>query len=349
MKITVRTKQLKDGRKSLYLDIYHAGKRHTEFLSLYLGKDRKHNAEIKALAEKHRAFREVELANHQYGFLPSFKRKADFLEYFKSQLKKKQPYSIYHSTVRKLEKFAKGKVLFGEVDEKWLASFRDFLLSEPIAQNTAREYFAVVKRILRKAVKDKIIPSNPADNVDSIRQIDIKRDHLSLNEIESLAKTACTKPEVKRAFLFCCFTGLRFSDVSKLTWGDIKEDHIEIRQTKTKDYLYVPLGETARRLLQVHPPNVKFMPDQRVFDLPQRSHTNIILKRWFAEVGVQKNAHFHVSRHSFAVLNISQGAELYTVSQLLGHKNLRTTEIYAKLINEKKKDAVDRLPFVEVS
>lgn len=74
MKITVRTKQLKDGRRSLYLDIYHAGKRHTEFLSLYLGKDRKHNAEIKALAEKHRAFREVELANHQYGFLPSFKR-----------------------------------------------------------------------------------------------------------------------------------------------------------------------------------------------------------------------------------------------------------------------------------
>lgn len=348
MKVTLRSKDLSNGSKSLYLDIYNLGKRRYEFLNLYLAKNKEENRETKSLAEKIRAKREVELANNQYGFLPDYKKKASFTDYFNKVLEKKKKWSIYHSTFKKLNDYSKGKVSFQEIDERWLEGFQEYLLSSGISQNSAREYFSVLKRILKQAVKDKIISNNPADFVSHIKNKDIKRDYLNLDEIKALGKAECKYPEIKKAFLFACFTGLRFSDIKQLKWAFIKKEHIELRQQKTQDFIYIPLSQTAKSIIFSFDKKIINLPDKFVFTLPNRWFTNHILKKWFTDTGINKNAHFHLSRHSFAVMNITQGAQLYTVSKLLGHKNLKTTEIYSKLIDEKKKEAVDNLPFIEV-
>jgi len=351
MRVTIRTKQLSNGLKSIYLDIYHSGKRRYEFLNLYLSKDKEQNKQTKALAEKIRAKRELEFAHNEFGFVAEFKRKANLIEYFQKQNDSKPKWSIYQNTLIKVKEFSKGKVFFQEIDEKWLENFQKFLLSQKISQNTAKEYYSVLKRILKQAVKDKIIPRNPAEFVSNIKAKDVKRDFLTIDEIKLLAKAdfPFTFPDIKRAFLFSCFTGLRFSDVKKLKWKDIKQDHLEIQQQKTKDYIYIPLSKTAKDIITHSNSKIIHLPDSIVFDLPNRWFANHNLKKWFGMVKIEKNAHFHLSRHTFAVMNITQGAQIYTISKLLGHKNLQTTEIYSKLIDEKKKEAIDKLPVIEVS
>jgi integrase len=351
MRVTVRAKRLNSGEQSLYLDIYHSGKRRYEFLNLYLSKDRNQNKETKALAEKIRAKREIEFANNEFGFVADFKRKVSLIEYFQKIADTQKKNSPHHSTLKHVKDFAKGKVYFQEIDEKWVEKFQAYLLSKSISQNSARTYYSILRRIFRQAVKDKIIPRNPAEFVSPIKSQDIQRNYLSIDEIKVLAKTDYnfSFPDIKRAFLFSCFTGLRFSDIKQLKWKDIKGDHIEKKQQKTQDFVYIPLSRTAKELIALSQSNVIPLPDTNVFTLPVRCFTNHNLKKWFKVAKIDKNAHFHLSRHTFAVMNITQGAQLYTVSKLLGHKNLKTTEIYSKLIDEKKKEAIDNLPVIEVS
>jgi integrase len=350
MKISLREKLLNDGRKSLYFDIYHAGKRRYEFLNLYLTKNRDENKATKKLAEQIQSKRLLELSNNEFGFQSESKRKTDFIKYFEAIEKTKPKHSIYYSTLVHFKAFSKGKVLFYEIDEKYLEKFKNYLLNlDSISQNSAREYFSVTKRILRKAVRDKIITQNPADFVDHIKGIDIDRTHLEIEEVRQLAKTDFESNfDIKRGFLFCCFTGLRYSDLKALTWENVKSDYIQVRQKKTKDMINIPLSFTAKEILYMNKENVFHFPQQNVFNVPYRWYGNDQLKKFFKKAGINKNAHWHISRHTFAVLNINEGVEIYTVSKLLGHKNLRTTEIYSKVIDKKKREAIDRLPIVEM-
>ena len=249
-----------------------------------------------------------------------------------------------------IKAFSKGKLFFYEIDEKWLDGYRGYLINlDSISQNTAREYFSVTKRILRRAVKEKIIIRNPADYVDSIKATDIKRDFLTIDEIQLLANNSIeTDFDIKRGFLFSCFTGLRYSDVKNLKWMNIRADHIELKQQKTGDHIYIPLHPTAKQILFGKTDNIIPLPDKNVFKIPYRWYANNLLKKLFEKAKINKNAHWHLSRHTFAVLNITMGAEFYTLSKLLGHKNMKTTEIYSKLIDKKKQEAINRLPVIEV-
>jgi len=347
MKVTLRKKQLKDGRFSFYLDIYHLGKRKYEYLNIYLEKRDKQKKEKIALVEKIRAKRELELAYSQYGFIPDFKKRVSLINYFEKLLESKTKNSIYHNTFRHLNNFIKGDITFQEIDEKWFNNFEKYLLKQ-VSQNTASSYFSILKHVFKLAKRDKLIIQNVAEDVKNIKQKDIHRDYLTLSELQILAKEDCKVPEIKRAFLFSCFTGLRFSDVKKMKWLEVKPESIEIRQQKTQDIVHLPLSSTAKKLI-FNEPNIYHLPDKTIFDLPNRHWTNEVLKDWFKRAGIQKNAHFHVSRHTFATLNITQGAQLYTVSKLLGHKNLNATQIYAKTIDEVKQQAVNNFPEIEVS
>ena len=169
-----------------------------------------------------------------------------------------------------------------------------------------------------------------------------------LKEIEKLANTTSDRPEIKRAFLFSCFTGLRQSDLRTLKWKDISEDSIKIKQQKTKTSMTIPLSKTALNILKTD--NVFHLPETNIFNLhTDRTTINRALARWFKSAGIDKKAFYHISRHTFATLNLTSGNEIYTVSKLLGHKSLKTTEIYANIIDEKKKQAIDNLPVIDVS
>ena len=167
-----------------------------------------------------------------------------------------------------------------------------------------------------------------------------------------LANTKCINDDIKRAFLFACFTGLRFSDLGNLTWEmihfDGKRYKLAFRQKKTRGYEYFPLPETAIKLLFNNQDNIINLPHNRVFKVHDLNWYNKVLKKWAREAGINKHMSSHVGRHTFATLALSQGVDIYTVSKLLGHKSLNHTQIYAKIIDEKKNEAVDLLPKIEV-
>lgn len=167
-----------------------------------------------------------------------------------------------------------------------------------------------------------------------------------------MSYTECLNSEVKRAFLFACYTGLRFSDLKKLTWGKIQPENgrhkLQYRQKKTGGFEYFPLSETANKLLK-DDSNIINFPNKQVFKLPVLRYYNYVLKQWAKKAGIGKHLSSHVARHTFATLALTNGVDLYTVSKLLGHRDIAATQIYAKIIDKKKEEAVDMLPPLQVN
>ncbi|MFC2083648.1 tyrosine-type recombinase/integrase [Bacteroidota bacterium] len=347
MKVTLRKKELKNKRSSYYLDIYHLGKRKYEFLNIYVDKGDNKYKEKKKLAENIRAKRELELANDEYGFIADFKKRVSLIRYFEKQVESKHKWSNEYNALKHLKKFVKGDIYFQDIDEKWLEKFQEYLLKH-VSSNTALSYYMILKKIFKNAKKDNLIIHNVAENVKLIKYREVKRGFLTIEELRTLAKTECFSPEVKRAFIFSCYTGLRYSDICSLKWSNVKQDSLEIRQMKTQELLYIPLNDTSKKLISNNNPNLYHFPNKKVFDLPTRCWTNRVLKRWFKEAKILKNAHFHLGRHTFATMNITQGTHIYTVSKLLGHKKLSSTEIYSNIIDDKKKEAINKLPRINV-
>ncbi len=152
--------------------------------------------------------------------------------------------------------------------------------------------------------------------------------------------------EVKDAFLFSCFTGLRYSDVVNLTWDNISNDKIEFKQRKTGGVEYLPISQTAKDIL-VNSQNSK-NKSKFIFDVPTKVGIFKHIKKWVKDAGIKKRVSFHTARHTFATMALTQGVDLYTVSKLLGHKDISTTQVYAKIIDSKKDEAVNKLPILSI-
>ncbi|MBN2011942.1 site-specific integrase [candidate division KSB1 bacterium] len=346
MGVKLRKRKVSDGKVSLYLDIYYDGKRDYDFLKLYLTGDREANKEVLKLAESIRAKKQLEIQNSAHGFIPQFKNKANFIEYFEKLVSEKDKKGrAWYSTSVHLKNFAGDTITFSKITEQWLNEFKNYLLSK-IGNNTAHTYFLIVKAALKQAVKDKIILSSPGNQIAHIKKYEVKRSFLTQIEIQKLADAPCDDPEVKRAFLFSCYTGLRMSDVRKLTRQNIDGDRIEFRQEKTKSVEYLHLSPTAKTLLNRN--NILNMPNAPIFKLPSRQWIAIVMKKWCDNAGISKHVTFHTARHTFATLALTESGDLYTVSKLLGHKNINTTQIYAKVVDEKKRAVMDALPKINL-
>ena len=170
---------------------------------------------------------------------------------------------------------------------------------------------------------------------------------LVLDEVKKLADTPFRMDKLKRAFLFACLCGLRISDVRSLQWSSFQQDSkgntiAKLTQKKTKSILYLPISPEALKQLPQKGNNVDLVFGK----LPDNSYIDKLLKIWAKDAGITKNLTFHVSRHTFATLSITYGAELYTVSKLLGHADIKTTQIYADVINEKKRNAENSIPSI---
>ncbi len=348
MSVKLREKSLADGRTSLYLDVYHNRKRTYEFLNLYLTRENKggKNRETRQLAERIRAKREYELLEHKHGYASERRGSEDFLRYFGVQALRRTPSTrrLWLITEQHIRAYAGDTILFEGITREWIEGWRAYLLKN-VGPNTAAMYFNIVKTALRAAERDEIIATNPATKVEAIRQEETQRTFLTEEELSTLAATPCRLPMVKSAFLFACATGLRHSDIVALTWQSLRDGTVEFRQTKTKAVEYLPLSAAARVFLPAPGSG-----NARVFELPDRIATvETALRRWAAAAGITKHLTFHVSRHTFATRLLTAGADIYTVSKLLGHKKLATTQIYAKVVDEKKRAAVDLLPVYESS
>jgi integrase len=302
------------------------------------------------IAESLRAKKELEILSGAHGFTPKFKKNQNFVEYFEKITIEKN-HNYYKATLKYLKEFTNGTIKFLQINEKWLEDFKVYLLQN-VTKNTANLYFKVLKIALKKAVKEKILHENPTQYTDAIKTNDVERVYLTHEELNKLSCTECPNNEIKRAFLFACYTGLRFSDLKKLTWGKIQPENgrhkLQYRQKKTGGFEYFPLSETAHKLLNCDSNIINF-PNKPIFELPSIGYYIIVLKQWAKKAGINKNLSSHVARHTFATLALTNGVDLYTVSKLLGHRDIATTQIYAKIIDKKKEEAVDMLPALEVN
>jgi integrase len=249
--------------------------------------------------------------------------------------------------------FCKGvDIQISKIDETFLENFKEYLLKEKISnnggrlsQNTALSYFNKVRTALKEAHRNKIISENPVLRVKTIKEKETNREYLTLEELQKLVKTECEVPILKQSFIFSSLTGLRFSDVKSLKWKNLYYDSengwiLKYRQQKTKGVENLPISEQAVKLLGERKDD-----DVLLFEnLTYSAYHNKKLHKWVKESGIDKHITYHSSRHTFATLQLTMNTDIYTVSKLLGHRHLKTTEIYGKVIDKKKIDAVSKIP-----
>jgi integrase len=364
--MTVTLRQRKKGNKiSLYLDYYKNGKRDYEYLGLYIipepetGKltqtQKDENKKILSLAESIRSKRHLEIQNGMYGFNNLEKLKGNFIIYMETlaekRLESKGNYDNWDSTIKHLRKYCPKDISFAHLDSKFVEGFRDYLTKtartpseKPLSANSAHSYFNKFRAALKQAVKDGILRANPAEQVDSLPQGDSEREFLTLEELQSVVKHECKIPILKTAFIFSCLSGLRWSDINKLVWSEVQhsEDYgwyIRFRQKKTKGAETLPISKQARELL-----GEIGKPEERVFKgLKYSAWHNLKLQQWVMKAGISKIITFHCARHTYATLQLTLGTDIFTVSKLLGHKDIRTTQVYTKIIDEKKMEAANRI------
>lgn len=352
---------------TLFLAYYYGAEhpREYESLNLFLYEkpknqlQRDHNKETLGLAEAIKAKKVLAAQSSQHGFVSNVMGKVSFLEYFKQLTEKKHEsegnYGNWLSTYRHLVTFCSGKDLtMNQVDDLFLERFKEYLLTckarrgnkeRALAQNTALSYFNKVRTAIKEAFNSRLLKENPVTRVKGIKAGDTHRQYLTFEELQLLVNTPCEIPILKNAFLFSALTGLRFSDVKSLTWQQLKFAegegwHIQFIQQKTKGAEMLPITDQAIKFT-----GERGLPESLIFEgLMYSAWHNIRLREWVMAAGITKKITFHCARHSFATLQLSMNTDIYTVSKLLGHKHLKTTEIYAKVIDKKKIEAAGRIP-----
>ena len=358
--VTLRQKTLRNDHISLYLDYYPAIRNpytmkmsRREFLGIYIyakpknEQQRMFNQDMLNKAEAIRCIRVQSLINEEFGFLDKNKQKVDFLAYF--QTKAREKYEKWNCVYNHFEKFVGGKCTFGDVTVELYEKFRDYLLkckqiNHPnayISRNSAAGYYSTFRALLKIAYKEKMLRENLNDFLEKIEWKEVKKEYLTLDEVKKLAATPCKIPVLKQASLFACMTGLRISDILKLDWCDFEVGpdqgyYIRICTEKTETEATLPISQEALELCGE-------WGTGKVFKGLTRSMTHHPLKQWIAEAGIRKHITFHCFRHSYAVIQISLGTDIYTVSKMLTHKNVTTTQIYADLVNSKKRETANKI------
>ena len=344
-KVHINQRPVKGGGFSLHLDYRIGGKRIREFLKLYLvpaktQADKIKNAETIRLATEIKNKRIRELDSGELNIDTPKRAKTVFaIDYFQKKISQiKVENSRLNNTVmlRSFAEFRKNATL-AEINRDFFSKFIDFLTSKDLSPGTIRLYGVLLKARLHDAYIDKLIPSMPDFYGIMPKKRSTEIEFLTIEELRQLDAEPA-HDEIRNPFLFCCFTGLRFSDVQALKWDNIDNDTIIIRMKKTKEIVRVPLSSNAK----------KFLPERKskgkVFEIGPLNSLTRGLKAWAENAGLKKNLHFHMSRHTFATLALANGAELYTVSKLLGHRSVQTTQVYAKVLDEGRRKAVDAIP-----
>ena len=339
--IHLRKKALKTkGVYELYLDYQVEGKRVRKFTKLHwINGNKAHNNAVMSQIERLRQeiadslrdgiFADDEITLVQYARVYN---KGFAEETIRSREK----------TIKTVIEFCKD-VKICDVNRQWMQRYIQFLKMRKNSANTISSRCAFLKTLMHRAFTDGII-RRPIDFSGLIPAAQHENGcALTLDEVKKLIKTPLYRSDVSYAFLFSCFTGLRICDVRRLKYADIHDGVLEVVMQKTKKPIVIPLTPNALRFL---PP--KKTGESLVFpSLPKQSgHLNRILKRWSKDALIRKRVTFHTARRTFATITMEYSANIYTVSQLLGHSRLNTTLLYVNCALGEKKKAVESVPVI---
>ncbi len=230
-----------------------------------------------------------------------------------------------------------------QVDHAFITGFEYYLKTKRnCSHNTAIKYVVNFKKIVRIAYANGWINKDPFANW-KVRLKTVEREFLTQEELQQLMDTefqAERLEHVRDVFVFCCFTGLAYADVKKLTHDDFVigidgELWINTKRTKTKTKSNIPVLPTAMMILEKYEDSPHLI-NGKVLPVLTNQKMNAYLKEIADLSGVKKNLTTHLARHTFATtVTLSNGVSIESVSKMLGHKNLRTTQHYAKILNRK--------------
>lgn len=381
-------KILSDGRESLFLDyyfgytmVYDEGKdkmvtrkdRKREYLKLYLWQaprtpiERQQNKETLELAKKIRFERGQALLESVEGYRLKKDRQINFLDYFQTYIdnytKKDvrmvqialQRFKDFLSETPEYTKFAKS-IKPEQLNKDMMVAFTEYLQSRSIGEG-AKSIYQRFKKVIKFAIEHDVMIKNPCTGI--VIKVDdqiLRKDVLSLEEVQQLVATYDEKqnPEVRRAFIFCLYCGLRYCDVKDLSFANVDYANklLKFEQSKTKGHsansgVIIPLNDGLLRL--IGEPTESQNKDSLIFTLPSYEMCLKSLKRWVKSAGIDKHISWHCARHSFAVNILNNGANIKTVASLLGHSGLKHTEKYTRAIDRLKEDAINSLPTLDIT
>jgi len=344
--------KVRESQGRLYLDVYWNGKRHWEALHISIGPDKNLNKESWRLAEIIRQKRELQLVSGENGLLDPIDSRKAIISYAEALAEKQHPKNALPKSLRYLREYA-GTIQIGSVNERWLEGYQEYLHEQhTLGPSTVAKYWSAIVFVLRRAVRDRILPRNPAESMRGVSVPETVKSYLSPEELGLLAAAPLGGElggTVKLAFLFAALTGLRVSDVRSLKWGDLARSPWKILkvQKKTNNVVGVPLNDAAVRII-----NDGALHNHEELVFPRlsesKANTNQYLKVWAKAAGITKPFGWHTARHTFATLSLEGGADIATVSRLLGHTKIATTMVYAKSTDEAKRRAVNALPDIQL-
>jgi|GEM_PF-1112941 len=332
-------------KRTIFLEYCHEGKREREYLDLHITDNDQTNKQNIQVATLMRNEKELQLLN-KHSNVQVFETKKPksqdtFYEYALSVIEDKiyETRRFYECGINSFVARVGEGLKLTAVTEKDIKQWID---SMTLTDTTRANYLRSVKYVLKQAVKAKLISASPAENL-HIKTPESRRGFLTMEEIQKIADVNFDRPAVQDAFLFSCFTGLRRADVLALRWSNIDNDYLSFTQEKTGQAERMKLATSALEIV-----NRQDRANDRVFNLPSRKIFFCEVKRLIAEAGIGKKATFHWARHTFATQLIANGSELLTVQKLMGHKDIRSTLVYAKLVDKLKDEAIDRMPKINL-
>lgn len=256
---------------------------------------------------------------------------------FKSFLADSKKYSRYAEDIRP-----------EQIDRDMILAFTEYLQEHSTGEGGLTLYKRF-KKVIKYAVEHDVMAKNPCENI-SIRvdENSLTKDVLSIDEIKQLIQTHCKQenPVIRKAFIFCLNTGLRFCDVRELTFDnvDYANKRLHFEQNKTRghsksSHVEIPLRDDLLGLIGKHEKD----KSELIFPLPSHTMCLKALRHWVAKAGIDKHITWHCARHSFAVNILNNGANIKTVASLLGHAGLKHTEKYTRAVDKLKEEAINTL------
>lgn len=263
-----------------------------------------------------------------------------YLEENKSRLREESLWS-YKSQISKMLKF-KSAISFRDITEKFILDYQDYMaIKLNNNENTISKSLRSLRTFVNLAIRYEHLKTNPFQYI-TIKKVDGHRDFLSREELTRLHTFYETHPDMEQNekkvlqyFLFSCYTGIRYSDLKLLNAGDIQNNTIHIRMHKTNQGVSIPLSHKAQKVL---PP----LKQGKIFSIFCNKVTNRILKKIAIASGIDKKLTFHVARHTFATISLTLGIPIEVICKLLGHTNIKTTQIYAKVVDSVKEKEIEK-------
>jgi integrase/recombinase XerD len=384
MGVKLREKKLSGGGVSFYLDINHNGQRRYEFLSIQ-AKGNRRSAEFiekKQLAEKARTLKEYEITVLKTGIPDERKTESDFFSFAEREFDHSRSKEPYKYTCNMIRKYCGSTILpANDITKEFAIGFIRFLGTRDLEGSTIFTHVNRFSTLINRAIDDGIMSVNPFKQLPRSQRVKYTQKlpkFLTLDQLEHLAQQSGRIPaQLRLAFFFSCFTGIRWGDCSRLRWKQItsqiidkkKVYYLTLEQQKTEAPVMLPISGAALLVLNERETQhakelatplkssstkeleLRKLSQEYIFPRLYEPKGKRTKQRYYAKRmnkwGEQANMerlHFHLSRHTFATLTLSEGAEIYTVSKLLGQKSIQHTQRYAQVVDRLKIDAVSNLP-----